>query len=134
MKENLIHCDSTIFAFYKITLQMDWSELPSLTSLRAFAALAEQKSYTQAATALNVTHAAVSQQVKVLEERLGVSLVTRAGRGVALTTEGALLARDNAVRLQLHAQAYNLGNFTRTLALPREVEHWSMTTLRERFA
>ncbi len=40
--------------------------------------------------------------------------------------------RDNAVRLQLHAQAYNLGNFMRTLALPREVEHWSMTTLREK--
>ena len=36
----------------------------------------------------------------------------------------------NAVRLQLHALAYNLGNFMRSLALPREVEHWSMTTLR----
>ena len=40
--------------------------------------------------------------------------------------------RDNAVRLQLHALAYNLGNFMRTLALSREVEHWSMTTLREK--
>ncbi len=73
---------------------MDWSQLPSLTSLRAFAALAERKSYTRAATALNVSHAAVSQQVKALEERLGVSLVTREGRGIALTTEGELLARD----------------------------------------
>ncbi len=73
---------------------MDWSQLPSLTSLRAFAALADGKSYTRAATALNVSHAAVSQQVKALEERLGVSLVTRAGRGIALTMEGELLARD----------------------------------------
>ena len=73
---------------------MDWSQLPSLTSLRAFAALAERKSYTRAATALNVSHAAVSQQVKALEERLGVSLVTRVGRGIALTMEGELLARD----------------------------------------
>ncbi len=40
--------------------------------------------------------------------------------------------RDNAVRLQLHALAYNLANFMRTLALPREVEHWSLTTLREK--
>ena len=40
--------------------------------------------------------------------------------------------RNNAVRLQLHALAYNLGNFTRTLALPKEVEHWSMTTLRDK--
>ena len=40
--------------------------------------------------------------------------------------------RDNEVRLQLHAQAYNLGNFMRTQALPKEVEHWSLTTLREK--
>jgi hypothetical protein len=38
----------------------------------------------------------------------------------------------NAVRLQLHALAYNLANFLRTLALPDEVKQWSMTTLRER--
>jgi hypothetical protein len=40
--------------------------------------------------------------------------------------------RANAVRLQLHALAYNLANFLRTLALPDEVEQWSMTTLRDR--
>ena len=33
--------------------------------------------------------------------------------------------RDNAVRLQLHALAYSLANFMRTLALPKQVEHWS---------
>jgi hypothetical protein len=38
----------------------------------------------------------------------------------------------NAVRLQLHALAYNLANFLRTLALPEEVKQWSMTTLRDR--
>ena len=38
--------------------------------------------------------------------------------------------RHNAVRLQLHALAYNLINFMRTLALPKEVEHWSLTTIR----
>ena len=40
--------------------------------------------------------------------------------------------RNNEVRLQLHALAYNLANFMRTLALPAEVEHWSLTTLREK--
>jgi DDE family transposase len=40
--------------------------------------------------------------------------------------------RHNAVRLQLHALAYNLANFVRTLALPEEVEHWSLTALREK--
>ncbi len=40
--------------------------------------------------------------------------------------------RNNEVRLQLHVLAYNMGNFLRTLALPDEVEHWSMTTLRDK--
>ena len=38
----------------------------------------------------------------------------------------------NAVRLQLHALAYNLANFFRTLVLPDGVERWSLTTLREK--
>jgi Transposase DDE domain group 1 len=38
----------------------------------------------------------------------------------------------NAVRLQLHALAYNLANYFRTMALPAEVARWSMTTLGER--
>jgi hypothetical protein len=40
--------------------------------------------------------------------------------------------KANAVRLQLHALAYNLANFLCTLALPEEVKQWSMITLRER--
>jgi hypothetical protein len=40
--------------------------------------------------------------------------------------------RNNEVRLQLHALAYNLANFMRTLALPKEIEHWSLTTIREK--
>ena len=38
----------------------------------------------------------------------------------------------NAVRLQLHALAYNPANFLRTLATPSEIETWSLTSLRER--
>ena len=48
----------------------DWRSLPSLTALRAFAATAELRNFSQAARALNVTHAAVAQQVRALEERL----------------------------------------------------------------
>ena len=73
---------------------MTWSDLPSLNSLRAFAPVAETGSYSQAGTALNVSHAAVSQQVKALEARLSATLVFREGRGIALTAEGAALARD----------------------------------------
>ena len=36
------------------------------------------------------------------------------------------------MRLQLHALAYNLGNFMRTLAMPKTVERWSLTSLREK--
>ena len=36
------------------------------------------------------------------------------------------------MRLQLHALAYNLGNFMRTLAMPKTVKTWSMTSLREK--
>ena len=38
----------------------------------------------------------------------------------------------NAVRLQLHALAYNMANFLRTLALPPEMATWSLTSLREK--
>jgi Transposase DDE domain group 1 len=40
--------------------------------------------------------------------------------------------RANAVRLQLHALSYNLANFLRALALPDEVERWSLTSLRDK--
>ncbi len=75
---------------------MDWSELPSLNSLRAFSAVAETGSYSRAGAVLNVSHAAVNQQVKALEARLGVTLAVRKGRGITLTTEGTALARDLA--------------------------------------
>ena len=38
----------------------------------------------------------------------------------------------NAVRLQLHVLAYNLGNFMRTLAMPKTAQPWSLTSLREK--
>ena len=40
--------------------------------------------------------------------------------------------KDNQTRLQLFALAYNLANFLRRLALPRDVKHWSLTTLKEK--
>ena len=40
--------------------------------------------------------------------------------------------KDNQTRLQLFVLAYNLANFLRRLALPRDVKHWSLTTLREK--
>lgn len=70
----------------------DWRSIPSLTALRAFAATAELRSFSQAARVLNVTHAAVAQQVRALEDQLGRPLVQREGRGVSLTADGEQLA------------------------------------------
>ncbi|WP_149588494.1 LysR family transcriptional regulator [Tabrizicola flagellatus] len=71
---------------------IDWRSIPSLTALRAFAATAELRNFSQAARVLNVTHAAVAQQVRALEEALGRPLVQREGRGVSLTADGEQLA------------------------------------------
>ena len=60
---------------------------------------------------------------------------TTGGAASERTSECGRLIRSfaaNAVRLQLHALAYNLANFMRTLALPEAVAHWSLTSLREK--
>lgn len=62
--------------------------LPSLNSLRAFEAAGRHLSFSKAADELHVTPAAVSQQVKALEEHLGVQLFHRLSRGLALTDAG----------------------------------------------
>ena len=62
--------------------------LPPLNALRAFEAAARHLSFTKAADELNVTQAAISHQVKALEERLGVSLFRRLNRALLLTDAG----------------------------------------------
>ena len=62
-----------------------------LNALRAFEASARHLSFTRAAIELCVTQAAVSHQVKALEERLNVSLFKRLPRGLRLTEEGEAL-------------------------------------------
>jgi LysR family glycine cleavage system transcriptional activator len=71
---------------------MDWRKLPSLSALRAFAALAQAGSFSRAGAALNVSHAAVSQHVRALEADLGVPLIVHGNRRAELTPEGERLA------------------------------------------
>ncbi|MDF9617799.1 LysR family transcriptional regulator [Pseudomonas entomophila] len=66
-------------------------DLPPLNALRAFEATARLNSVSQAAEALHVTHGAVSRQIKVLEEHLGVALFVKEGRGLKLTDAGVRL-------------------------------------------
>ena len=79
----------------------------NLRQLRTFAVVAEHRSFTSAADDLHIAQQAVSQQVKALERSLGVTLLHRSSRRVALTPEGTvflvdcrriLSAADRAVR------------------------------------
>jgi LysR family transcriptional regulator, regulator of gene expression of beta-lactamase len=62
-----------------------------LNALRAFESAARHLSFTRAALELNVTQAAVSQQIRALEERLGTTLFKRLSRGLVITDEGRAL-------------------------------------------
>ncbi len=66
--------------------------LPPLTALRAFDAAARHMSFAKAANELNVTPAALSFQIKTLEEHLGDKLFRRLNRAVELTEAGRILA------------------------------------------
>ena len=62
--------------------------LPPLTALRAFEAAGRHLSFTRAAAELAVTQAAISHQIKALEEHLGVTLFNRRPRRLTLTDAG----------------------------------------------
>jgi LysR family glycine cleavage system transcriptional activator len=66
--------------------------LPPLSAIRAFEAAARHQSFTRAAEELGMTQAAVSYQIKVLEDRVGAPLFARGPRGVSLTELGRRLA------------------------------------------
>ncbi|MEG3182193.1 LysR substrate-binding domain-containing protein [Sphingomonas sp. LT1P40] len=66
--------------------------IPPLSAVRVFEAAARLGNYTRAGEELGMTQAAVSNQVKLLEERLGLVLFRRSGRGIALTPLGERIA------------------------------------------
>src|SRR5579872_4950008 len=79
--------------------------------LSAFAAIAEQKSFAKAATLLGIGRSTLSQNVRSLEERLGVRLLNRTTRSVALTEAGArLLARVRPALVELSAAVDEVAN------------------------
>jgi len=65
-----------------------YRRLPPLNGLRAFEAAARHLSFTRAAAELNVTQAAISHQIRMLEERLAVKLFVRRNRTVLLSEAG----------------------------------------------
>ena len=94
--------------------------LPPLNALRAFEAGARHLSFTKAAEELHVTQAAVSHQVKLLEEDLGVTLFRRMTRKLALTGEGRALmgvAGEALDAIAEAAQSLRAGTGTRSLSV-----------------
>lgn len=81
--------------------------IPSMTALLEFEAVARLSSFTQAAHELGVTQAAVSHQVRLLEETLGVRLFDRLHRAIRLTREGEALYRVVAEAMQKMAGVFD---------------------------
>jgi len=81
-------------------------QLPPLAAIRAFEAVARHLSFTRAAEELGMTQAAVSYQIKLLEERVGAPLFLRKPRQIALTDTGQCMAPKVAEAFALLGEAY----------------------------
>ena len=110
--------------------------LPPLNALRAFEAAARHLSFTKAATELFVTQAAVSHQVRALEEYLGIALFRRFNRRLMMTDAGqayypalrdAFEAIDQATRRLRQRQ--DSGDTLRVSVLPSFAAKWLMPRL-----
>lgn len=103
-------------------------KLPPLPAVRAFEAVSRTQSVREAAEELAVTPAAVSQQVKSLEEWLGVALTERSGRGLRLTDAGRLLADQVQPALRRIADAVTqlrtTPNVVRVTSVPSFAARW----------
>lgn len=84
------------------------SNLPPITCLRCFESVARLGSVTAAAKELHVTHSAISQQIKVLEHMIGVTLFVREGRGLRVSEDGRLYALQIRESLGAIAEATRL--------------------------
>ena len=115
--------------------EIDWKRMPPLTALRAFAATAREGGFSAAARKLNVTHAAIAQQVRALEAELGLPLVWRDGKHLHLTAEGKRFAEalgDGFALIQNAADALRQSGTERPLAVtvpPAFASEWLMPRL-----
>lgn len=115
--------------------EIDWKRMPPLTALRAFAATAREGGFSAAARKLNVTHAAVQQQVRALEADLGVALLWRDGRHMQLTPEGERFAAtlsDGFSMIQSAAEGLRTHRSEKPLAVtlpPAFASEWLMPRL-----
>ncbi|MGH8315208.1 MAG: LysR family transcriptional regulator, partial [Steroidobacterales bacterium] len=104
--------------------------LPPFRALQAFHAVAQSGSVSRAAAELQVSAGAVSQQIRLLESHVGVQLIERSGRGVALTVLGRNYHSQIAVAFETLLKAQeSVERKSKTLqvtisALPSLVSTW----------
>jgi LysR family glycine cleavage system transcriptional activator len=104
-------------------------KLPPLNAIRAFEAAARHQSFTRAAEELGMTQAAVSYQIKLLEDRVGSPLFVRMPRQVALTAAGRRLAPAiseafEAMRGAFAAMDRTIDNILSLTVLPTLASSW----------
>lgn len=110
-----------------------------ITTLRSFVAVADTGGVTRAAGYLHLTQSAVSMQLKRLEELLGLELLDRSGRGIALTAAGdqllgyarRMVALNDEVMGRLTDQAYE-GEIV--LGVPHDIVYPAIPLVLQRFA
>jgi len=99
------------------------AQMPSLRALRCFVTAARYESFTQAAEVLCVTQAAISRQIKELEDSLDVALFERTGRHIALTDAGRILYNASYLSIMNIAEAAEAVRRTDRHALTICVSH-----------
>ncbi|MES2549903.1 MAG: LysR substrate-binding domain-containing protein [Pseudomonadota bacterium] len=111
--------------------------LPSISSLLALEAVDRLGSATAAAEELALTHSAVSRQLKTLQDQIGVTLMRREGKGLALTPTGvdyAASVRDylqDLARASLKIRAAGEQSSLNIAVLPAFGTHWLLPRLRQ---
>lgn len=111
------------------------NRLPPLNAMRSFEAAARHLSFTKAAVELFVTQAAISHQVKALEQDLGVPLFRRLNRALALTEEGQALlpfvrgAFDELTAGVRELERFCCGGTLRVTAPPSFAGEWLVARL-----
>lgn len=98
-------------------------KLPPMNTLHAFAVAARLLNFSQAGEELNITHAAVSNQMKRLEEWFGRKLFERSGRGIKLTSAGQELLRT------VDASLLAISATSQKLRVTRDRKHISVACL-----
>ena len=108
--------------------------LPPINAIRVFEAAARLGGFTRAAGELGMTQAAVSYQIKQLEDRLGFPLFVREGRRVNLTRQGEALSERTSEAFRILERAFDAarrgGDDILTIsALPTFCENWLVPRL-----